>query len=136
MATLQFITQWATILSPIIAVIIAIGTYRDNQKSLRRQVNIMKILCRQQINVQITMLEIELWKRCIEKCEHDDEIFMLSKSISELSQQEEPPKAKIDELRLQMRSLSKQSNFKDNWKWQIIFTQFRLLAQSHAVESC
>lgn len=53
MATLQFITQWATILSPIIAVIIAIGTYRDNQKSLRRQVNIMKILCRQQIKVQI-----------------------------------------------------------------------------------
>ena len=53
MTTLQFITQWATILSSIVAVIIAIRTYRDNQKSLRRQVNIMKILCRQQIKVQI-----------------------------------------------------------------------------------
>ena len=135
MTTLQIITQWATILSPIIAVVIAIWAYRDNQKSSRKQVDIMKILCRQQINVQITMLEIELQKLAMEKFEHNDEVFMLSKTISELSRQEEPKKSEIEKLRLRMNSLSKQSGIKGNRQWWIIMTQFNLLAQSRAIEN-
>ena len=136
MTTLQIITQWATILSPIIAVVIAIWAYRDNQKSSRKQVDIMKILCRQQINVQITMLEIELQKLVMEKFEHNDEIYMLSKSISCLLQKEEPKKEEIEQLRLKINSLSKQAWVKGNRQWQIIMTQFNLLAQSSAIENC
>jgi hypothetical protein len=60
MTTFEIVTQWATILSPLIAVGIAIWTYCENSKSLRKQTEAWRLICRQQINVQLTMLEIEL----------------------------------------------------------------------------
>ncbi len=135
MTTFEMITQWATILSPVIAVGIAIWTYRDNKKSMRKQTEAWRIICRQQINVQLTMLEIELQKNALERCESNDEIIQLSKEISNLSQNDTANKADIESLRTKMNHLSKQVGLKGNWQWQIIMTQFNLFRQSNELKN-
>ena len=135
MIIFEMITQWATILSPIIAVGIAIWTYRDNKKSMRKQTEAWRIICRQQINVQLTMLEIELQKNALERCEVNDEIIQLSKEISNLSQNDTANKADIESLRTKMNHLSKQVGLKGNWQWQIIMTQFNLFRQSNELKN-
>ena len=135
MTTFEMITQWATILSPIIAVGIAIWTYRDNKKSMRKQTEAWRIICRQQINVQLTMLEIELQKNALERCEDNNEIILLSREISNLSQNDTAKKADIESLRTKMNNLSKQVGLKGNWQWQIVNTQFSLLRQSNELKS-
>ena len=135
MTTFEMITQWATILSPVIAVIIAIWTYRDNKKSMRKQTEAWRIICRQQINVQLTMLEIELQKNALERCECNDEIIQLSNEISNLSQNDTANKADIESLRTKMNHLSKQVGLKGNWQWQIIMTQFNLFRQSNELKN-
>ena len=135
MTTFEMITQWATILSPIIAVGIAIWTYRYNKKSMRKQTEAWRIICRQQINVQLTMLEIELQKNALERCEDNNEIILLSREISNLSQNDTANKADIESLRTKMNNLSKQVGLKGNWQWQIVNTQFSLLRQSNELKS-
>jgi len=135
MTTFEMITQWATILSLIIAVGIAIWTYRDNKKSMRKQTEAWRIICRQQINVQLTMLEIELQKNALERCEENNEIILLSREISNLSQNDTANKADIESLRTKMNNLSKQVGLKGNWQWQIVNTQFSLLRQSNELKS-
>lgn len=135
MTNFELITQWATILSPIIAVIIAIWTYRDSRKTSQKQMEALKIMCRQQINVQITMLEIELQKLAMEQCEDKDEIYLLSKEISNLSQKRNAKKTDIEALQAKINSLSKQVGFKGNRQWQIINTQFTLLKQSEGIKN-
>jgi hypothetical protein len=135
MITFEMITQWATILSPIIAVGIAIWTYRDNKNSMRKQTEAWRIICRQQINVQLTMLEIELQKNALERCEDNNGIILLSREISNLSQNDTANKADIESLRTKMNNLSKQVGLKGNWQWQIVNTQFSLLRQSNELKS-
>lgn len=135
MTTFEIVTQWATILSPLIAVGIAIWTYCENSKSLRKQTEAWRLICRQQINVQLTMLEIELQKNALERCEDNEEIYQLSKDISILSQSDTANKADIDRLRTKINSLSKQAGLKGNWQWQIVNTQFSLLRQSNELKS-
>ena len=135
MTTFEMITQWATILSPIIAVGIAIWTYRDNKNSMRKQTEAWRIICRQQINVQLTMLEIELQKNALERCEDNNEIILLSREISNLSQNDTAKKADIESLRTKMNNLSKQVGLKGNCQWQIVNTQFSLLRQSNELKS-
>lgn len=134
MTTFEMITQWATILSPVIAVIIAIWTYRDSKESTRKQVMAMRIVCRQQINVQLTMLEIELQKMAMERFENQDEITQLSKEINDLFQKN-ADKAEIEKLQIKINSLRKQVGFKSNREWQIINTQFTLLQQSDKLKN-
>jgi hypothetical protein len=134
MTTFEMITQWATILSPVIAVIIAIWTYRDSKESTRKQVMAMRIVCRQQINVQLTMLEIELQKMAMERFENQDEITQLSKEINDLFQKN-ADKAEIEKLQIKINSLRKQVGFKSNREWQIINTQFTLLQQSNKLKN-
>jgi len=135
MTTFEMVTQWATILSPIVAVVIAIWTYCDNRKSMRKQTDAWRIMCRQQINVQLTMLEIELQKNALKRSEDNDEIIQLSREISNLSQSDTANKADIESLRTKMNSLSKQAGLKGNWQWQIINTQFALFRQSETLKS-
>lgn len=134
MIIFEMITQWATILSPVIAVIIAIWTYRDSKESTRKQVMAMRIVCRQQINVQLTMLEIELQKMAMERFENQDEITQLSKEINDLFQKN-ADKAEIEKLQIKINSLRKQVGFKSNREWQIINTQFTLLQQSDKLKN-
>ena len=134
MEIINLITQWATILSPVIAVIIAIWTYRDSKESTRKQVMAMSIVCRQQINVQLTMLEIELQKMAMERFENQDEITQLSKEINDLFQKN-ADKAEIEKLQIKINSLRKQVGFKSNREWQIINTQFTLLQQSNKLKN-
>lgn len=134
MTTFEMITQWATILSPIIAVGIAIWAYRDNRKSSRKQMEAMRLVCRQQINVQLTMLETELQKMAMERFENQDEITQLSMEISDLFQKN-ADKAQIDALQAKINSLNKQVGFKSNREWQIINTQFTLLQQSNKLKN-
>lgn len=135
MTIFEIITQWATILSPIIAVGIAIWTYWDNKNSMRKQTEAWRIICRQQINVQLTMLEIELQKNTLERSEDNDEIILLSKEISNLSQSDTTNKTDIESLRTKINNLSKQVRLKGNWQWQIVNTQFNLLRQSNKLMS-
>ena len=134
MTTFEMITQWATILSPVIAVIIAIWTYRDSKESTRKQVMAMRIVCRQQINVQLTMLEIELQKMAMERFENQDEITQLSKEINDLFQKN-ADKAEIEKLQIKINSLRKQVGFKSNRSLQIISTQLTLLQQSNKLKN-
>ncbi len=134
MEIINLITQWATILSPVIAIVIAIWTYRDSKESTRKQVMAMRIVCRQQINVQLTMLEIELQKMAMERFENQDEITQLSKEINDLFQKN-ADKAEIEKLQIKINSLRKQVGFKSNREWQIINTQFTLLQQSNKLKN-
>ena len=93
------------------------------------------MICRQQINVQLTMLEIELQKNALERCEDNEEICQLSKDISILSQSDTANKDDIDRLRTKINSLSKQAGLKGNWQWQIINTQLTLLQQSNTLKN-
>ncbi len=134
MTIFEIITQWATILSPIIAVGIAIWSYCDNRKSSRKQMEAMRLVCRQQINVQLTMLETELQKMAMERCENQDEILQLSKEISNLFQKN-ADKAEIEALQTKISSLYKQVGFKGNRVSQIINTQFTLLQQNNELKN-
>lgn len=134
MTTFEMITQWATILSPIIAVGIAIWTYRDNKNSMRKQTEAWRIICRQQINVQLTMLETELQKMAMERFENQDEITQLSMEISDLFQKN-ADKAQIDALQAKINSLNKQVGFKGNRVWQIMNTQLTLLQQNNELKN-
>lgn len=134
MEIVNSITQCATILSPIIAVGIAIWAYCDNRKSSRKQMEAMRLVCRQQINVQLTMLETELQKMAMERFENQDEITQLSMEISDLFQKN-ADKAQIDALQAKINSLNKQVGFKSNREWQIINTQFTLLQQSNKLKN-
>lgn len=81
------------------------------------------------------MLEIELQKLAMEQCEDKDEIYLLSKEISNLSQKRNAKKADIESLQVKINSLSKQVGFKGNRQWQIINTQFTLLKQSEGIKN-
>ena len=94
----------------------------------------MSIVCRQQINVQLTMLEIELQKMAMERFENQDEITQLSKEINDLFQKN-ADKAEIEKLQIKINSLRKQVGFKSNREWQIINTQFTLLQQSNKLKN-
>ncbi len=133
MEIVNIITQWATILSPIIAVVIAIWAYCDNRKSSRKQMEAMRLVCRQQINVQLTMLETELQKMSMERCENQDEITQLSNEISILFQKN-ADKAEIEALQAKINSLNKQVGFKGNRVWQIMNTQLTLLQQNNELK--
>ena len=56
------IVQWATILSPIIAVLIAWWTVRSSAKDTAKQIKSIKELSRRQIEATIKQVELEIEK--------------------------------------------------------------------------
>ena len=60
MSKMDIIVQWATILSPIIAVLLAWWTVRSSAKDTNRKINSINELTRLQIDVSILEMENEL----------------------------------------------------------------------------
>ena len=56
------IVQWATILSPIIAVLIAVWVVISSKKDTDKQIESIKALSRQQIDASIKQVELEIEK--------------------------------------------------------------------------
>ena len=59
---METIVQWATILSPIIAVLIAVWVVICSKKDANKQIESIKALSRQQIEASIKQVELEIAK--------------------------------------------------------------------------
>ena len=62
---MDIIVQWATILSPIIAVLIAWWTVRSSAKDTAKQIKSLKELSRLQIEATIKQVELEIEKNLL-----------------------------------------------------------------------
>lgn len=61
MSTMEIIVQWATILSPIIAVLIACWTIKSSAKDVTMQIESIKKLAKIQIKTTQIQINKELW---------------------------------------------------------------------------
>jgi len=59
------IVQWATILSPIIAVLVAVWVVISSKKDTDKQIESIKALSRQQIDATIKQVELEIEKNLL-----------------------------------------------------------------------
>ena len=59
---METVVQWATILSPIIAVLIAVWVVICSKKDANKQIESIKALSRQQIEASIKQVELEIAK--------------------------------------------------------------------------
>ena len=71
------LATWANILSPIIAVLIAVWVNCKSTKDTRKQIQSLKNLCIMQISNTLDMLEVELYKFTIGKEEDNSELMIL-----------------------------------------------------------
>lgn len=64
-SNMDTIVQWATILSPIIAVLVAVWVVISSKKDTDKQIESIKELSRQQIDASVKQVELEIEKNLL-----------------------------------------------------------------------
>lgn len=119
--------MWATILSPVVAVLIAaFMTYKSN-KDTRKQLQGLKNLCIMQISNTIDMLEMELYKFSLGKEDDKNELKALHNELYHLRQEEKPNSKELDKIKHKIEKLSLDVRYKDTFSLRIINRQFGLM---------
>ena len=119
--------MWATILSPVVAVLIAaFMTYKSN-KDTRKQLQGLKNLCIMQISNTIDMLEMELYKFSLGKEDDKNELTALHNELYHLRQEEKPNSKELDKIKHKIEKLSLDVRYKDTFSLRIINRQFGLM---------
>ncbi|MBR4275621.1 MAG: hypothetical protein IKQ32_01465 [Prevotella sp.] len=124
---MEKIALWASISSPIIAILIAVWVNYKSTKDTRKQIQSLKNLCIMQISNTIDMLEVELYKFTIGKEEDDSELRILREEMLKLRESENPDKHDIARLNHKMRQLSRSAQYKNSFTFHIMNRQFALM---------
>lgn len=121
------LATWANILSPIIAVLIAIWVNHKSTKDTRKQIQSLKNLCIMQISNTLDMLEVELYKFTIGKEEDNSELMILHEEMLKLRESENSNKHDIARLEHKMKQLSRSAQYKNSFTLHIMNRQFALM---------
>jgi hypothetical protein len=137
---MNVIVQWATILSPIIAVIIAVWASRKSAKdtakqiaaieeSTKKQMESMKRLSLLQLSAAYDALEMSLYEYSLGKENDNLELRSLSAELNQLQQQQDIDPMEISRLQQKMVILSKNVKYKGNFELKIMMEQFRIMQE-------
>lgn len=121
------LATWANILSPIIAVLIAIWVNHKSAKDTRKQIQSLKNLCIMQISNTLDMLEVELYKFTIGKEEDNSELMILHEEMLKLRESENANRHDIARLEHKMRQLNRSARYKNSFTLHIMNRQFALM---------
>ena len=131
------IVQWATILSPIISVIIAVWASRKSAKdtarqiaaveeSTKKQIESMKRLSLLQLSAAYDALEMSLYEYSLGKENDNLELRALSDELHQMQEQENIDPMEMNRLKKKMEILSKNVGYKGNFELKIMMEQFRI----------
>lgn len=134
---MNVIVQWATILSPIIAVIIAVWASRKSAKdtarqiaaveeSTKKQIESMKRLSLLQLSAAYDALEMSLYEYSLGKENDNLELRALSDELHQMQEQENIDPMEMNRLKKKMEILSKNVGYKGNFELKIMMEQFRI----------
>jgi hypothetical protein len=134
---MNVIVQWATILSPIIAVVIAVWASRKSAKdtakqiaaveeSTKKQVESIKRLCLLQLSAAYDALEMSLYEYSLGKENDNLELRALSDELHQMQEQENIDPMEMNRLKKKMEILSKNVGYKGNFELKIMMEQFRI----------
>ncbi|MBQ8051310.1 MAG: hypothetical protein IJ197_07025 [Bacteroidaceae bacterium] len=119
--------QWATILSPIIAVGIAAWTSYNSSKDTRKQVRAIRDLCILQNSTTLDILEMELYKYSLGKVNDNVELHALLDEMAQLKQEWNPDPKELKRIQHKIEQLSKNASIKQTFEYKIIMRQFALM---------
>ena len=134
---MNVIVQWATIISPIIAVIIAVWASRKSAKdtakqiaaieeSTKKQMESMKRLSLLQLSAAYDALEMSLYEYSLGKENDNLELRALSDELHQMQEQENIDPMEMNRLKKKMEILSKNVGYKGNFELKIMMEQFRI----------
>lgn len=134
---MNVIVQWATILSPIIAVIIAVWASRKSaidtakqiaaiEESTKKQMESMKRLSLLQLSAAYDALEMSLYEYSLGKENDNLELRALSDELHQMQEQENIDPMEMNRLKKKMEILSKNVGYKGNFELKIMMEQFRI----------
>lgn len=134
---MNVIVQWATILSPIIAVVIAVWASRKSAKdtakqiaaveeNTKKQVESIKRLCLLQLSAAYDALEMSLYEYSLGKENDNLELRALSDELHQMQEQENIDPMEMNRLKKRMEILSKNVGYKGNFELKIMMEQFRI----------
>jgi hypothetical protein len=137
---MNVIVQWATILSPIIAVIIAVWASRKSAKdtakqiaaieeSTKKQMESMKRLSLLQLSAAYDALEMSLYEYSLGKENDNLELRALSDELHQMQEQENIDPMEMNRLKKRMEILSKNVGYKGNFELKIMMEQFRIMQE-------
>lgn len=123
---MEAIVQWATILSPIIAVVIAIWASRSSAKETAKQIAAIKELAVLQIDSTILEMEYEFFKAESSMKEYRDEIESLQMELQKLNLN--PMTTELDRMDFmrKIEKLTKDSNWQRAWWMKLFHAQAQL----------
>ena len=124
---METVVQWATILSPIIAVLIAFWVSRASKKDTAKQIKALRDLCVLQNSMALDMLEMEYYKYYLGKEEDKSELNTLWNELQQIRQEERPNFREITRLQCEIDKLRKNVQYKDNFTFKIMMRQFELI---------
>lgn len=141
------IVQWATILSPIIAVIIAVWASRKSAKDTAKQIEVntkqiavleennkkqlesIKRLCLLQLSAAYDSLEMSLYEYSLGKENANLELRALSNELHQMQEQPDIDPLELSKLQHKMEILGKNVNYKGNFELKIMMEQFRIMQE-------
>ena len=124
---MEMIVRWATILSPIIAVVIATWTSYNSSKDTRKQIRAIRDLCILQNSTTLDILEMELYKYSLSKENDNAELHTLMDEMAQLKQEWNPDPQKLKRIQHQIEQLSRNASIKHTFEYKIIMRQFALM---------
>ena len=134
---MNVIVQWATILSPIIAVVIAVWASRKCAKdtakqiaaieeSTKKQMESMKRLSLLQLSAAYDALEMSLYEYSLGKENDNLELRAFSDELHQMQEKENIDPMEMNRLKKRMEILSKNVGYKGNFELKIMMEQFRI----------
>lgn len=127
---MEIFVQWATILSPIIAVAIAVWTSRSSAKSLRestkKEIQGMKELAAIQIDTTILEMEYEFFKTETTMKDYRDEIEGLQMELQKLNLNPHTTELDRMEFMQKIEKLQKDSQWQKGWWMKLFHAQAQL----------
>lgn len=127
---METIVQWATILSPVIAVVLAWWTSRSSAKSLhestKKEIQGLKELAAIQIETTILEMEYEFFKAETMMKDYHDEIEELQMELQKLNLN--PATTTLDRMEFMQKieKLQKDSNWQKSWWMKLFHAQAQL----------
>jgi len=121
------IVEWATILSPIIAVLIALWVSHKSAKDTAKQVRAIRDLCILQNSTALDILEMELYKYSLGKVNDNAELRALMEEMAQLRQEWNPDPKELKRIQNKIDQLSLNAHIKQTFEFKIMMRQFVLM---------
>lgn len=130
------IVQWATILSPIIAVFLAWWTCRSSAKENAKQISALKRIAVLQIETSLLEMEYEFFKVETSMKEYKEEIDDLQRELQRLSHNPNTTEQERSEFKRKIERRMKDSDRQHAWWMRLFQTQANLtFAKQRIIEN-